>query len=63
LIGVRVSDEVREGELWGAPALQKRLLDRGVLVKVAPQAPSWLQLTPPFTFSDSEADFFFERLA
>jgi ornithine--oxo-acid transaminase len=62
LIGVRVSDEVREGELWGAPALQKRLLDREVLVKVAPQAPSWLQLTPPFTLSDAEADFFFERL-
>ena len=62
LIGVRVSDEVREGELWGAPALQKRLLDRGVLVKVAPQAPSWLQLTPPFTMQDSEVDCFFECL-
>ncbi len=62
LIGVRVGDQVREGELWGAPALQQRLLDRDVLVKVAPQAPSWLQLTPPFTLQDLEVDFFFERL-
>lgn len=62
LIGVRVGKEVREGELWGAPALQQRLLDRDVLVKVAPQAPSWLQLTPPFTLSDAEVEFFCERL-
>ncbi len=63
LIGARVDEEVREGELWGAPALQQRLRDRGVLAKVAPQDPSWLQLTPPFTLRDAEVDTFFERLS
>jgi ornithine--oxo-acid transaminase len=63
LIGFRVADELFGSEtLWGAAGCRHHLLKRGVITSLAAQAPSYVNLTPPFTLTDADAELFFNRL-
>ena len=63
LIGFQVADNLFKTEpLWGAAGCRHHLLKRGVLTNLAVQAPSYINLTPPFTLSDSDAEYFFSQL-
>jgi acetylornithine/succinyldiaminopimelate/putrescine aminotransferase len=63
LMSFQVSDDLYRGEdVWGAPAFQQRLLKRGILTNIAAQMPSYINLLPPFTLSDSEREHFFFQI-
>lgn len=63
LIGLQVTDDLYKGEsLWGGAGCRFHLLNRGVFTNLALLAPSYINLTPAFTLSDSEFEWFFERL-
>jgi ornithine--oxo-acid transaminase len=63
MIGFQVADDLYRGEsLWGAAGCRLHLLNRGVFTNLAVLAPSYINLTPPFTLSDSEFEWFFEQL-
>lgn len=63
LISFQVADSLFKREiLWGAAGCKLHLLKRGVLTNLAAQAPSFISLTPPFTLSDIELEYFFDQL-
>ena len=63
LIGFHVADSAFKDEiLWGAAGCRRHLIQKGVLIHLAAQAPSYNYLTPPFILSDADTDFFFTQL-
>lgn len=63
LIGFQVDDNLFGAEtLWGAAGLRRHLLKKSVITNLAAQEPSYINLLPPMTISDSEIDWFFNRL-
>jgi ornithine--oxo-acid transaminase len=63
LMSFQVADDLYQTELlWGAAACRYHLLRRGILTNLAAQAPTYINLTPPFTLSDSDMKLFFSQL-
>lgn len=63
LIAFQVTDNLFRAEtLWGAAGLKQHLLNEGVITGLAAQEPSYINLLPPLTASDSEIDWFLNRL-
>lgn len=63
LIGFQADDDLfQRDRLWGAAACKYHLLKRGVITMLAAQATSFINLTPAFTLSDSDASWFFRQL-
>jgi ornithine--oxo-acid transaminase len=63
LIGFQVADDLFKDEpLWGAAGCRSHLLSRAVLTNLAAHAPTYINLTPAFTLSDSDLEWFFAQL-
>lgn len=63
LIGFQVEDNLFGAEtLWGSAGLRRHLLEKRVITNLAAQEPSYINLLPPMTISESEVDWFFDRL-
>lgn len=53
----------KDKEIWGAPGLRGRLLEKGVLTMVAAQDLTRINLLPPFVLGNWEVDYFIQQLA
>ena len=63
LIGFQIANSAFKDEaLWGAAGCRRHMIQRGVLIHLAAQAPSYNYLTPPFILSNADTEFFFARL-
>ena len=63
LMAFQVANNLYQTEiLWGAAACRYYLLKRGILTSLAAQAPTYINLTPPFTLTDSDMELFISQL-